>query len=143
MAMSKDRIKFWLGYTYLQNHRIYGVLEQAFSMPRDETELRHRSNSEGFWIICRPSQFARFMFYRNQAGLKNGFLDLKTELFVPKCPGTDLYDQVAEATGVARCDVKTVLLAFSFSRGDLKERYRGRSNEIDVSDRPNGMPMRG
>jgi len=35
-------------------------------------------------FICRPSQFARFLIARNDAGLPNGFKELSPELFVPQ-----------------------------------------------------------
>lgn len=39
---------------------------------------------EGVVIVCRPSQFARFLIRRNELGLNNGFKELHPHLFVPK-----------------------------------------------------------
>lgn len=87
MTMSHDRVKFFLGSQYTPNE-IARCLDSAFDIKRQEFEKMRQANHEGFWIICRPSQFARFLIHRDEAGLRNGFKDLRAELVLgPDCVG--------------------------------------------------------
>jgi len=38
-------------------------------------------------VICRPSQFARFLIGRNDVGMRNGFKELDAVLFTPDVEG--------------------------------------------------------
>lgn len=90
-GMSKDRVKLELGYKYFTNAAQITVLKQAFGFT--DEDIRHANTllHKGYvtqtepkvTIICRPSQFARFMVLRNDAGLANGFKELKPKLFDP------------------------------------------------------------
>lgn len=83
--MSKDRVRIFIGSKYLQKHNIYMVLENAFGI-QENTARNMYQCKDGFYVICRPSQFARFMIFRDQANIDNGFKDLRVEHFVPKDP---------------------------------------------------------
>lgn len=90
MAMSRDRILFRLAPRYFDACRNNGmnpskmqrVLQQAFNMNTCESHKLMSSNSEhGFHILCRPSQFARFIVLRMEVGcIINGIKDLKPRI---------------------------------------------------------------
>jgi hypothetical protein len=69
------------------------VLKRAFNMSFSESRMLMAKNSyNGFQIVCRPSQFARFIVYRFDTDeCINGIKDLAPELFTP----TTVYDDVA------------------------------------------------
>lgn len=137
--MSKDRVRFFLGYQYYSNNneilRMATVLGKAFGLDHVEAVKIMQTYTDGVWIVCRPSQFARFMIYRNEAAIKNGFMDLHAELFTAP-PKKDSYTMLAEAAGVDREDAKRIVLALSHSAGwvakNLKE-ARTAPVGIDVS----------
>ncbi len=134
MVMSKDRVRFFLGVKYFHERNFKKVLRQAFDIAHGEAgELMQ---DDGFWIICRPSQFARFMIYRNAAGIQNGFMDLRAELVASKEP--DAYAELADITGVSREDVKKVAHAIGYSGALLSKKLRPVRRapaEIDVGGR--------
>lgn len=76
MSMSKDRVKFEIGGNHSMSGSWRSAYYQAFGceMPNFEDTLT---------VICRPSQFARFLIYRDQAGGRNGFKELNAVLFHP------------------------------------------------------------
>lgn len=77
--MSKDRVRFYVGPKYSSyGDKIKKVLQQAFDISYQESCCLMQGN--GFWITCRPSQFARFLIYRNEASITNGFMDLRAKL---------------------------------------------------------------
>ena len=102
-AMSHDRVRFRLAYRDCRTSGMLDVLRRAFDI--DETEFSgifkryYEDPNGGQTIICRPSQFARFLIYRNEAGFKNGFKALGLteqdygksgpELFVPDQSSTE------------------------------------------------------
>lgn len=138
MAMSKDRVRFFLGERYFQDDmsKIEGVLRKAFDLHINETR-RLAHNSSGFWITCRPSQFARFMIYRNQAGITNGFMDLKAELI--EMVETYGYAELAAVVGITREAAKRAAHALGFSGAEVAKRMRPvqpAPAEIDVSGNP-------
>jgi hypothetical protein len=137
MAMSKDRVKFYIHPTYFQYNKLYSVLERAFGISANEA--RGYLNNYGITIICRPSQFARFMIYRNDAGIKNGFMDLKPELIEPQ-EKQDPLDLLAEAAKISRHDAANVARFMQITGQDILDRLslnkRGQSKEIDVSENP-------
>ena len=151
MSMSKDRVKFTLGTQYLgmcppNNTKAYKaleLLEKAFGIKECEAkELIRKSHrlNEGITITCRPSQFARFMIYRDSLGIPNGFRDLKAELFVPE-PKCDVYDRLAKIADTDRCTAKKIALALCYNGQDeiediLGSRHRCDRPEIDVSKNP-------
>lgn len=134
MTMSKDRVRFFIGEKYF-GHKLIKVLQQSFNISKGESS--HLMQEPGFWVFCRPSQFARFMIYRNEAGIQNGFMDLRAELVTPEKP--DAYMELADITGISREDVKKVVHAIGYTndilRGKLKS-LRPASPAIDVSRNP-------
>ncbi len=134
MAISKDRVRFTLASRYFQgNTSPNGMLKEtcktillkAFCMTHSESEERMFNQAHGFEIICRPSQFARFIIFRHEMGnCINGVRDLEPELIeVP-----DMYAEIADATGVDREAVRRVLNEVG---------YKGKRElgPIDVSNR--------
>lgn len=85
-VMSLDRIKF-----ILPNRTDSGcrkALREVFNLTNDEifTASAHTTP-----IICRPSQFGRFIVLRNKYDGNNGIRNLKAELFDPT-PKVEEYD---------------------------------------------------
>lgn len=89
MAMSTDRVSFVLpysGYNYNYSRSESMTSGQralvkaaivAFSIPQPAVIA---AMNNGVKIICRPSQFARFLILRNDFGGSNDFKGLKAEL---------------------------------------------------------------
>lgn len=139
MAMSKDRVKFYLGSKYLQHSSIFDVLYRAFNLTKVDIVNRTRGSAmEGLYIVCRPSQFARFMIYRNEVGIQNGFIDLQAKLV--DAEDEDIYTKLARATGVDRSAVKKVVLAIAYEPEDLEDAVMRcspyRVPVIDVASNP-------
>jgi len=80
--MSQDRVKFTIPASRLSRDSngdlMRGVVSKAFG------ECLGRCKWGDVTIICRPSQFARFLIYRNEAGLQNMFNELNAVLFTPE-----------------------------------------------------------
>ncbi len=136
--MSQDRVRFWLPSNYYNTgHSVImcSVLRDAFGLSYGQSERVMKDNELGFWIVCRPSQFARFMIYRNNAGIKNGFMDLKSELFTPLSDTQDVYRVLGDEINVRSGDVYKVTIALGLTSGHVRDRMRGASvtQEIDVS----------
>ncbi len=136
MAMSKDRVRFYIGHRYFdQTRELCTILRKAFDMSTSESEKLINSG-EGFWITCRPSQFARFMIYRNAAGITNGFMDLKAELI--NAPNDENYYSIlSRQLDIPRSTVKKVVLALGYGHEWVAERLSNLNvvNEVNVSDR--------
>lgn len=85
----------------------------------------------GFTIVCRPDQFAKFIVLRYEADeCVNGVKDLNPK-FVDR--DHDLYEDIADATGVSRDDVKKVahMLRFNHAANPRSTVYvYDRCNEI-------------
>ena len=88
MTMSHDRVRFTLSESVLNRSGMDGVLNKAFNINvrTAESYLNYESEHAGkvLTIICRPSQFARFLIYRNDACINNIFKAMYPELFVPE-----------------------------------------------------------
>jgi len=67
------------------SHTFRQLLNECFGISGHEINGRQgtvdRYGQRGLAIICRPSQFARFLIKRHEAGLPNRFMDLKPMLF--------------------------------------------------------------
>lgn len=133
MAMSKDRVRFFIGDRYfaLPSAKIMigKVMARAFGISAMASDSWLRDG--GVWVTCRPSQFARFLIYRNEAGITNGFMDLHAELVAVRTD--DIYDVLAAKAGVTRHEAKLVSQALSFGSGDVEQKLRARFTELDVS----------
>ncbi|MEE8608960.1 MAG: hypothetical protein V3S55_15255 [Nitrospiraceae bacterium] len=120
--MSKDRVKFFLCGRYFTNgqsqsgmtrERCIPIILKAFGMPRNLVHAVMDGSPQGFWIVCRPSQFARFIVYRHESGqCINGIKDLEPELIDPPSPLT-LYQQVANKV---RMDYEVVSLVLNAAK---------------------------
>lgn len=90
MTMSKDRVEFKLpcNYSYsnpakkvTKNQALIDATHKVLGLTREEMQ---KAIDGGWTIRCRPSQFARFLIIRNNAGLPNSFKELNPKLV----PGT-------------------------------------------------------
>jgi hypothetical protein len=81
MSMSKDQVEFSLAVNGREAEKLRRPFFAAFqqSMPLKGT-LRPDRVAEYVLIRCRPSQFARFLILRNEAGCSNGFKELGARL---------------------------------------------------------------
>lgn len=114
MAMSKDRVRFHLAPRYFTSspHSTNGMeqetcvrlLKDAFNVPEDLSRRTMCAHSQGFNIICRPSQFARFIVFRHEYGeCINGVRDLDPKI-VQLYPD-HLADLADRSVGFSREDV--------------------------------------
>lgn len=87
MSMSRDRVHFELD-TLNSNHATRTAFMQAFGT---QFPASSRSGVGVLTIICRPSQFARFLIYRNEHGGQNLFKELNAKL-VPAAADPPLLD---------------------------------------------------
>ena len=84
MAMSRDRVRFELPECVLKHvgstsgDAVRKALHEAFGIDIYPS-MRICSRT----IVCRPSQFARFLILRNEYGGTNSFKELNAELFIP------------------------------------------------------------
>lgn len=145
MSMSRDRVRFRLTENMLTHSKMPEVLRRAFGVTADEVR-RLREGRRGVVIVCRPSQFARFLIYRNEAGIHNQFLALGPPelLDADSCvPETaDPYSWVANearGTSVGAADVQRILEAVGIGEDYVRERMCERGDLpgiLDVSDNP-------
>lgn len=140
-TMSHDRVRFFISDSYYKNVHQQGVLrdvlKKAFGLGTASSTQCMSGCCGGFYVVCRPSQFARFLIFRNDAGIKNGFVDLQAKLYVP-APPKDGYTLLAEKIGITRDQAKRAALALHFSDcHEVEERVGNEtcdnSVEIDVS----------
>ncbi len=79
-------VRFWISSRYSKDVAtqlaMYRVLVSALSM--EENEANGLLMCGGFRVICRESQFARFLIKRNEEGLPNLFQDLRVEYYTSK-----------------------------------------------------------
>ncbi len=69
------------------------ILRQTMSITTSDIGRHLVTDGHGndcLWIVCRPSQFARFLIMRNNDGISNRFSELFAEL-VPKENQVDLH----------------------------------------------------
>lgn len=125
MSKSKDRVRFFIQHRYFQANcslssngmrkdTCKSVLLRAFGMQFVESETMMNKFPEGFWVECRPSQFARFIVYRNDVGqCINGIKDLKPELI----GRLTLPEKIARKTRVDINSVRAVMTALDWGTG--------------------------
>ena len=154
MSASKDRIEFVLpsryyyyakGFSHSSSTLANGmsdsncakVLEKSFGLGRYRSHQLFKQNPDHFRIICRPSQFARFIVYRNEFGdCVNGIKDLNPKIIAKP----NMFSDLERATGVPARDVELVLQAYMDHKaqkvfGNIEEIERSYPNTcIDVSD---------
>lgn len=84
--MSKDRVHFYFPGQFATNEAAAVQDEaaaKAFRMLPSHVKGARQKRLE---IICRPSQFARFLIYRNVMGGVNDFKNLDARLVTPEPP---------------------------------------------------------
>lgn len=85
--MSGDRVRIVIPERYLNIPAVQRAMQGAFGLTSEEVRCLPRSKdryaNDGLEVICRPSQFARFVILRNEYGGNNSIKDLQPELFVP------------------------------------------------------------
>ncbi len=133
--MSQDRVRFWLPSNYYNSGHSVAmcvVLKKAFGMGHVASEDLMRGSELGFWIVCRPSQFGRFLIYRNEAGIKNGFMDLKAALHVPT-QNRDVYKTIGDLLNMSPSDVYKVTNALGFTSSDIREHLDTTGRDFGVA----------
>lgn len=140
--MSEDHVKFFLPSKYFQRQRTSNgmsrgtceaILKKAFGLYDSDLDRLMRGHTEGFTIVCRPSQFARFIVYRADANeCINGVKDLKPELFKPR----NLYTELSEQFSVSECTVKGLARALGYAHGGDSHVAGPQCNFVDVSKNP-------
>ncbi|ADD21643.1 hypothetical protein [Caulobacter phage Cd1] len=88
MTMSKDRVHFFLPGQHANDgdSRTVAVdraAVEAFGLPLSHAKAIRKRRVE---IVCRPSQFARFLIFRNVYGGVNDFKGLEAKLVTPPAP---------------------------------------------------------
>ncbi len=133
--VSKDCVRFFIGPRYFDRRLpLANVLAKAFYLSLKETnELI--DGGDGFWVTCRQAQFARFMIYRNEAGITNGFMDLQAGL-IDSPAETDYYAELSERFDIPRQSVKLVVQALGYDHDWVAVQLSKRPTcrEVDVSD---------
>lgn len=83
--MSKDRIEFELKINGSEREKLSVAFRKAFAveMPR-EGYRKENYESQYVKVRCRPSQFARFLIYRDQEGCRNNFKELGAKIILPE-----------------------------------------------------------
>lgn len=99
--MSDDRVLFFLRAAHLQDYKYVGVLKATFGLTKDNIDklwgialprMGNGADVHGVHIICRPSQFTRFLIRRNEAGKQNQFKELSPSIFLPHVGMPDNWD---------------------------------------------------
>ena len=79
---TEDHVSFYIGSRYYSNYeqkkKLGPVLREALDMT--DREAASYMQDYGFWVVCRASQFAKFMVYRDRVGITNGFIDLRVQI---------------------------------------------------------------
>lgn len=76
MSMSRDRVRFRVSANVQVKTGFRQLFRDCFGK---ELPIRCEDDDE-IVVICRPSQFARFLIERNNRGMCNGFKELRPEL---------------------------------------------------------------
>lgn len=150
---SQERVSFFLAGRYFTEHNSQSgmcgktcmyILERAFGMNASESLNFMKRNRNGFEIICRPDQFARFIILRSKHGnCINGIKDLDPKLFIPY-QSMDIYEYLACKTcsNMPSFQIKKLTAELGLSRKDLQELVentqmkRLSDRSVDVCNRP-------
>lgn len=85
-------VRFWLGRRYFDDcvlgNRMRDVLRKTLNM--NNLEVNRATTERGCWVICRESQFARFLIERNVRGLPNLFQELRVEYHKEAAPRPEI-----------------------------------------------------
>lgn len=80
MSISKDRVQFSVPFHMAQNSGFGKLFRDVFGsdLPRPS----YCDGEQSITVVCRPSQFARFLIERNNRGFANGFKELNPQLIM-------------------------------------------------------------
>lgn len=85
--MSKDRVKFRLLAHYWEKAGFRALLTDSLKINEEQQHTlftRAAGSAQQYVeVVCRPSQFARFLILRDGTGMQNMFKELHAELFTP------------------------------------------------------------
>ena len=84
MSMSKDRVHFLLRDNQCNHSATAQAAARAFGMPLQQANSALKA-CQPVRIVCRPSQFARFLIYRSQGVSNNAFSQFEAELHPSHC----------------------------------------------------------
>lgn len=87
MAMSKDRVHFTLKDSLSNRHHTINAARMAFGISKSAAAELWNAEAR---IICRPSQFARFIIYRAAKVTNNAFRQFDVELVTPRHVNTPM-----------------------------------------------------
>lgn len=133
--MSRDRVSFFLHYRYYGSE-MCDVMQRAFGIDLATFQELRGVNEGGFWILCRPSQFTRFMIYRDEAGVVNGFKDLNAVL-IKREQSVTIAEHVARSCpGLTETLVAQVLEAVGINPDKIHKPYTPSSDQIEVWSNP-------
>lgn len=82
MAMSKDRVHFLLKDNQANHEATARAAALAFGIPVSTARHSLRSCHMPLKVVCRPSQFARFLIYRSREVSNNAYSQFEAELFL-------------------------------------------------------------
>lgn len=86
MTESKDLVRFRVTRHMLEHHdacRLLGKTMHLSAYTSEGLRLADEFYADGFWLTCRPEQFARFIIACFDSGFQADFKDLKPELLYP------------------------------------------------------------
>jgi len=115
-----EHVRFTIGSKYFESYGFANAMDRAFGTHGAVYE-KMQSTARAYGtatVVCRPSQFARFLIYRNDAQITNGFKDLNPKLFTPK-PQSDAYAVFAKKVGITYDKAKEIayLLGYGNENG--------------------------
>ncbi len=89
MPMSKDRVHFLLKDNQANHSDTARAAAKAFGMSVNQAQSALRNGYHNpMKVVCRPSQFARFLIYRSQSVSNNAFSQFEAELHPEQCENT-------------------------------------------------------
>jgi hypothetical protein len=81
MGMSRDRVHFEMRDNNCNHHATANAASRAFGMSAcDARRMLEKADYAPVVVVCRPSQFARFMIYRSEHVKTNTFAQFKAVL---------------------------------------------------------------
>ena len=90
--MSRDRVHFTIPSNLLHKNTIQACIEETLGLSNRDNLRTMARNDEDLHIICRPSQFARFVVLRHvKYGEPNNMACLNMKLVLPP-PESKSYD---------------------------------------------------
>ncbi len=148
MCNNEDRVRFFLPSRYFHSGHsdnsggmcratCVKIFRKAFDICTTDGRHLTNNNEQGFEIVCRPDQFARFIVLRYQAGeCVNGIKDLTPKFFRGPIDPPDVYDEVVEQFNVPRNVAVGIARKLGYYFKDDSHCVKPKPHVVDVSDRP-------